>query len=430
MGIDADQRHSDRILGADGIRAMAALGVIFSHLYQRLSMPDQAGWYQTVQALFMKGAFGVSTFFVLSGMLLSYPYWKAYLAGEPMPRIGHFVRRRAARIVPAYYVSLLVSFALTFAIAPDAGYKVWRLIAGLTFTSDFHYITFFPSEINGPLWSISFEVFSYVLLALMMAALFRWVGRKVAARGDKAAGAPRKGSPLRGLAYWVVVFVAVNVLNGILVATVKLSDEGKGWQFGDIGGAKEWMPGYNPLGFFGHFLLGILAALAIAWWRSRQLAARGEGGEAAASMTRWWWDAVAAAGFVASGALIWSVRNPPEPSNLTGFQYQPYLFPLFALAVAITLVGLAHSRLLGRIVDNPFARYTATVSFGLYVWHYLVLYLFSYITDGRFEYYGIQSWPQHLAISGAVLAVSYVIATFSWRWLEQPVLRSRWASRR
>ncbi|NYI40274.1 acyltransferase family protein [Demequina lutea] len=430
MGNEADQRHSDRILGADGIRAMAALGVIFSHLYQRLFMPDQAQWYQTVQALFMKGAFGVSTFFVLSGMLLSYPYWKAYLAGQPMPKLGHFVRRRAARIVPAYYASLLVSFALTFAIAPDAGYKVWRLIAGLTFTSDFDYVTFFPSEINGPLWSISFEVFSYVLLALMMAALFWWIGRRVAGSGAKVAAARRKGTPLRGLAYWAVIFVAVNVLNGVLVASVKLSDEGKGWQYGDIGGAKEWMPGYNPLGLFGHFLLGILAAWAIASWSARQAGAGGKAGDTAVALTRWWWDAIAAAGFVASGVLLWTVRSPAEPTNLTGFQDQPYLFPLFALAVAITLVGLAHSRLLGRIVDNRFARYTATVSFGLYVWHYLVLYLFSYITDGRFEYYGIHSWPQHLAISGAVLVVSYVIATFSWRWLEQPVLRSRWATRR
>lgn len=393
-------------------------------------MPDQADWYQTVQALFMKGAFGVSTFFVLSGMLLSYPYWKAYLAGEPMPRIEHFVRRRAARIVPAYYASLLVSFVLTFVIVPDAGYKVWRLIAGLTFTSDFHYVTFFPSEVNGPLWSISFEVFSYVLLALMMAALFWWIGRGAAARGAKAARAPRKGTPLRGLTYWAVVFAAVNVLNGVLVATVRLSDKGKGWQFGDIGGAKESMPGYNPLGFFGHFLLGILAAWAIGSWRARQGRSRGGAREPAEVLTRWWWDAVTVAGFAGAGALLWSARSPVEPNNLTGFQDQPYLFPVFALAVAITLVGLAHSRLLGRIVDNPFARYTATVSFGLYVWHYLVLYLFSYITDGRFEYYGIRSWPQHLAISGAVLVVSYVIATFSWRWLEQPVLRSAWANRR
>jgi peptidoglycan/LPS O-acetylase OafA/YrhL len=430
MGSDADQRHSDRILGADGIRAMAALAVIFSHLYQRLNMPMQADWYQQVQLVFLKGAFGVSTFFVLSGMLLSYPYWKAYLAGRPMPQLGHFVRRRAARIVPAYYASLIVSFALTFAIAPDAAHKVWRLVAGLTFTSDFHYVTFFPSAINGPLWSISFEVFSYVLLALMMAALFWWVGRKAAGRGDKGAEAPRMGSPLRGLAYWLVAFVAVNVLNGALVATVKLSDEGKGWQFGDIGGAKEWMPGYNPLGLFAHFLLGILAAWAIASWRARQGGARGKNAGPAATRTRWWWDAVAAGGFAAAGALVWTARMPAEPSNLTGFQQQQYLFPLFALAVAITLVGLAHSRLLGRIVDNPFARYTATVSFGLYVWHYLVLYLLSYITNGRFEYFGIDSWPQHLAISGVVLVISYAIATLSWRRLEQPALRSAWANKR
>ena len=121
---------------------------------------------------------------------------------------------------------------------------------------------------------------------------------------------------------------------------------------------------------------------------------------------------------------------PPSPPTSPGFQQQPYLFPLFALAVAITLVGLAHSRLLGRIVDNPFARYTATVSFGLYVWHYLVLYLLSYITNGRFEYFGIDSWPQHLAISAVVLAVSYVVATLSWRWIERPALRSAWATRR
>ena len=302
-----------------------------------------------------------------------------------MPKLGHFVRRRAARIVPAYYASLIVSFALTFAIAPDAAHKVWRLVAGLTFTSDFHYVTFFPSAINGPLWSISFEVFSYVLLALMMAALFWWVRRRQAGRGDKAATADRQGTPLRGLAYWAAVFVVVNVVNGVLVATVKLSDDGKGWQFGDIGGAKEWMPGYNPLGLFAHFLLGILAAWAIASWRARISRAGGEAGGSADARTRWWWDAVAVFGFAAAVVLVWRARMPAEPSNLTGFQQQPYLFPLFALAVAITLVGLAHSRLLGRIVDNPFARYTATVSFGLYVWHYLVLYLLSYITNGRFE---------------------------------------------
>lgn len=414
MPIEADQRHADRILGADGIRAIAALGVVFSHLYQRLNPPMQQDWYQQAQLVFMKGAFGVSVFFVLSGMLLSYPFWKAYLAGEPMPSLRHYVRRRTARIVPAYYAALLVSFVAGFWITPDAGYKVWRLIAGLTFTSDFHYVTFFPSPVNGPLWSISFEVFSYVLLALMMVALFRWT--------------KRRGSVLRGGLYWAGVFALVIVLNGLLVANVNLSDEGKGWEFGDIGGAKEWMPGYNPLGFFAHFALGILAAWAIASWRS--VHERRHPGDGDAVRTRWWWDVVALAGFAGAAALVWGDRLPAEPDNLSGFQQQPYLFPLFALAIAVTLVGLAHSRLLGRIVDNRFARYTATISFGLYVWHYLMLHLLSYITDRHFEYFGVASWGKHLAMGAVLLAVSYGMATLSWRWIEQPALRSRWANRR
>jgi peptidoglycan/LPS O-acetylase OafA/YrhL len=118
----ARRSTSDRIIGADGVRALAALGVIFSHLYQRLFMPGQVDWYQDAQAVFMHGAYGVSTFFVLSGMLLSYPFWKAYLTGAPFPSVRHYVRRRAARIIPGYYASLLVSFGLMFLVMPDAPY--------------------------------------------------------------------------------------------------------------------------------------------------------------------------------------------------------------------------------------------------------------------------------------------------------------------
>src|SRR5690606_31943959 len=68
-----------RLTGADGLRAFAALWVVFSHLYQRLDLRAQTAWLQDFQVLMMKGAFGVSIFFVLSGMLLSFPFWKAYL---------------------------------------------------------------------------------------------------------------------------------------------------------------------------------------------------------------------------------------------------------------------------------------------------------------------------------------------------------------
>ena len=62
-----------RLTGADGLRAFAALWVVLYHLYQRLHLPSQAPWLQDLQLIIMKGSFGVSIFFVLSGMLLSTP---------------------------------------------------------------------------------------------------------------------------------------------------------------------------------------------------------------------------------------------------------------------------------------------------------------------------------------------------------------------
>ncbi|MES1171441.1 MAG: acyltransferase family protein, partial [Actinomycetota bacterium] len=102
------QRAEHRIAGADGLRAAAALGVVFSHLFQRLSMGDHGDVILGIQSIAMKGAYGVSIFFVLSGTLLSYPFWTAYLSGEKLPSLRRYAKRRAARIVPGFYVALTV----------------------------------------------------------------------------------------------------------------------------------------------------------------------------------------------------------------------------------------------------------------------------------------------------------------------------------
>ena len=391
-----------RLTGADGLRAFAAMWVVFSHLFQRLNLPAQDSWLQDVQVMMMKGAYGVSIFFVLSGMLLSYPVWTAYLTGQGYPRLGHYVRRRVARIVPGFYASLIVSFVVGLALFPDAPYQLRRLISGLTFTSSFHYVTFFPVESNGPLWSIGLEVVSYVLMPLAMWGLF----------------AIRTRNRPVGLGYWLLTFGAVVALNQWVITTFTTDAVGKGWQYGLVGGAKQWMPAYNPVGFFGHFAVGVMAAALIAMWRLHHGGVR-----------RWWFDALAAVGLVSAGALVWAARLPPEPDNTTNFQGQPYLFPMFAVLVAVVLVGLTHSAALGRLVDNRFARYTAKVSFGIYIWHYLVLHLFSRLTDGEFEYYGITDPWRHLGLSLGVLAVTYAVASASWFWLERPALASRWANR-
>ena len=90
--------------------------------------------------------------------------------------------RRAARILPGYWLALLVTFVLSLTVFGAAldGQLVLRLVAGIVTVADWHWITLFPVEVNGPLWSISFEVTSYLLLPLGFAALFligRWSGQ-------------------------------------------------------------------------------------------------------------------------------------------------------------------------------------------------------------------------------------------------------------
>lgn len=375
--------------------------VVLHHLYQRLDVRQQAGWLQDVQLFLQKGSLGVSVFFVLSGTLLSYPFWMAYLGGRPYPSIAHYVRRRAARIIPGFYVALLVAYVAGRYMYPFAPWPERRLLAGLTFTSGFHWTTMFPSEADSPLWSIGFEVVSYVLMPLAMLGLF-WLGRK---RGRAF-----------GWGYWAGVIAVTLMVNAWIVHALVPDDVNRGWQYGLPGGAKDWMPDYNPIGFFAQFTLGILAAAFIAQWRTFHAGRRS-----------WAFDGVAALAFLAAVWLLWSNRFDSDP-DLTGtIQNQPYNYPYFPGLVAVLLAALAFSKGLSRIFDNPFARYTAKISFGIYIWHYLVLDLVSFGAIGSFGHFVTDSPTRHLVFSLSVLALTYCVAAVSWHLIEAPFLDGRWA---
>ncbi len=400
------QHDKNRITGADGIRALAALAVIGHHLFQKLNGPAQEQWLQNLHGVMVKGAIGVSVFFVLSGMLLSYPFWTAFYEKRPYPRIGHYIKRRAQRIVPGFYVALLVSYWLGskyFDYASEAVDPVRRLVAGLTFTAGFHYQTFFTSEVDGPLWSISFEVVSYVLMPIVFVGLFML--RK------------RLDSVNIGRTYWIAAFVGILLLNHWVVQTFVTGEDGKGWQFGDIGGAKSWMPGYNPIGFFAHFAVGILVAGYIA--RRRVF----HGGERS-----WKYDAYALLPIAGIALLVWWKRMPVEPQQEFSLDLQPYYFPFFAGMVGVLLAMLAYSKLLGRLFDNPFLAYTAKVSFGLYIWHYVVLFLVEreIFPRGGLGYGQVSDPVQFLVIALLVVGTSYGVAAISWHVVEQPVLNGSW----
>lgn len=112
--------------GLNGIRAIAALSVVFSHTTQGLG---QFGLDRFVLGRFANGNakatlladFGVSIFFALSGFLITYLLLEEKKKGEV--NIRNFYIRRILRIWPLYYLFVALTLITTFFFDVSFEYK-------------------------------------------------------------------------------------------------------------------------------------------------------------------------------------------------------------------------------------------------------------------------------------------------------------------
>ena len=387
----------NRLAGADFVRAAACFVVLFHHLAQRMSWDDNLGFIEPFRVFTQFGTFGVAMFFVLSGFLLARPFWLALDEGEEMPSIRTYALRRAARILPGFWLALTVTFVLSVTVfgAPLDGWLVLRYVAGLLAVSDWHWTTLFPVEVNGPLWSIGFEVTSYVLLPFGLAALF--VLRPITGRGWH----------IRVL--WLMVIAVALLAHWLFTRYVRVDMHLRGWEHGLQGGAKFWMPRYNPFGFFAIFAIGALAAgLQVRLAKYRSLA----------------FDLLTIAGI---GLAIWAFGRQMSAQSPDGFGFLgvPYDFPGFPLIMGLILAAGPSSMLVGAALDNPVTRYLARISFGIYVWHYLVLELTRRFFVPAIDHGGMADPIMFVATASAITAVTIVVADLSFRLVEAPAIR--WA---
>ena len=383
-----------RLAGADFIRASACMIVLGHHLSQRMSWNSDLGWMEWMRVFTQTGGFGVSMFFVLSGHLLAQPFWSALDSGRPLLALRVYAIRRAARILPGYWLALTVTFILSitvfhYGLTPQL---VLRYLSGVFLVADWHWVTLFPVEVNGPLWSISFEVTSYLLLPLGFIALF-WL-------------APRVGRGWRTRILWLGVIAAALIAHTLFVRFVHPGSLQRGWDYGLIGGAKLWMPNFNPFGFFAMFATGALAAGV----QGRLARYRNLG-----------FDGLALLALIAGIALL-AIQTTARGTESYGLLLVPHDFPWFHLTVAASLVLLPSTVLLGRLLDNPVVRYLARISFGIYVWHYVVLELARLWVAPDIDH-GQMHDPVRMAwVSGLIIAVSILIAHTSFYLLENPII--------
>jgi peptidoglycan/LPS O-acetylase OafA/YrhL len=136
----------------DTIRGLAILGVLLYHgFYWARDLSFYSGWHRTFLMLMSPGQFGVNLFFVLSGFLIT------GILLHSRPRQDYFRRfylRRALRILPPYYLTLLllVVFKMT---------SLGFLAVSLAFSSNM--AALFGLTISyGVLWSLAVEEHFYL----------------------------------------------------------------------------------------------------------------------------------------------------------------------------------------------------------------------------------------------------------------------------
>jgi len=221
--------HDRQFPTLNALRAIGAIMVVLTHAAFNTGRIND-GWSGAALARF---DFGVTIFFILSGFLLSRPWFLAAALGEDSPSARHYLWKRSLRILPLYWVVVVV--ALTFDPAnDDADWVVW--VTNLTFTQLYR-PELLPSSLT-QMWSLCTEVAFYLVLPLLCIAL---IGR----RG--------RGLPLRRVLVGAAVLSALGVAWQVRVSQIP----------GDEGHYAQWLPGFLPWFLVGVCFAALSASLAV-----------------------------------------------------------------------------------------------------------------------------------------------------------------------
>ncbi|MCU4542684.1 acyltransferase [Acinetobacter bereziniae] len=142
------------------LRIFFALFVFLSHLS---FLKNDEQYAKLFYSIFNEGFLGVSFFFILSGFILAYNYKEKFLLGKISKKT--FYVSRLARIYPIHFFTMLVALILGLISSSDnVKYILEHIFLIQSFFSD-QDIYF---SLNSPSWSISDEMFFYLLFPFVI----------------------------------------------------------------------------------------------------------------------------------------------------------------------------------------------------------------------------------------------------------------------
>jgi peptidoglycan/LPS O-acetylase OafA/YrhL len=359
----------------DGLRAVAVMLVLMDHVWQSVFGYFHPGQDFTNSPLYY-GKAGVQLFFVLSGFLLFLPYAEWLFGQRARPSALLFYKRRALRVGPAYWISLLI---LT-AAAPLSLAAFKDLAVHAVFLSNTSWRTVL--SIDGVYWTMAIEVQFYVLLPL--------IGWLIHALAQKMR--------LRYAAGFVLLLLLL-----VSLSSHVLGDKGSIMALPLV---TPFLVGYHALSYWlAVFGCGILCSLAFIYLtRIVKLSQQ---------KTRWLrrtctWS------FSLGIVLAFALACIPALQHFSGTDL------LFGLAAGGFLFGVV---LGSDHLRRPFAsapmRFLGLISYSFYIWHNIVVGILA----PRLR--ALSFAQQWLALFAIGLVVSTLVAYLSYQVSERPFIQAR-----
>ena len=354
------------ITALDGVRACAILFVIAFHIdWTNTNYEKLWNWQSNPLAtsVAIAGGTGVTLFFVLSGFLLFLPYAKALLFARRWPLARSFYIRRALRIMPGYYLSLVLLIFLSAPqyLQPD---NLPNLGLFLTFLMDSAKETF-RGPIDGPYWTLAIEWQFYMILPLLTLGILLLVRRVRLERRLRAVTLCLFGIIAGGLLvrFWGLYFL--NNPSATFLVPRPVTNVLLFFTFGQTGKYTE------------DFSVGMLGALIYVYAQS--LPPEHVFVQTLRKLSLWLWGTGL---LILTFSAIWHLQaNPPTPAWPFLNPLMPYFSWLSEILLAAGYGMCIIAILFGpRELQRPFTwaplRWIGLISYSLYIWHLPLIVLF------------------------------------------------------
>jgi peptidoglycan/LPS O-acetylase OafA/YrhL len=159
----------------DGFRAFATVGIVLFHIFQVAGVFALVGGSVLGELYWGLLPRSLDALFIISGFVIYLP--TAARNGD-FGSVGSFAIRRVARLVPAYYISLLIALLLLATVSPSPGLPDGGTVAAhfamlqtpaLLVAGDFQ----LGFGVIPPVWTLSVEAGLYLVVPLVAAHYFR-----------------------------------------------------------------------------------------------------------------------------------------------------------------------------------------------------------------------------------------------------------------